>query len=168
MGQREASVETTSFHSLVNYGQTCPTKKLHKFFPQIIDDDKSIEIQSRPLPTPPTPRVQRAAEPGDGDDDEFHSLRSNTLKSDGGRSHRTSMTLGDSHKEDLGVDETLAESIIDSMHTCLDTMPTDEGVKATSGENTLNEEGMQSDEDEFMAEMLPHDNAGNRASTPNA
>ena len=53
--------------------------------------------------------------------------------------------------EDQG-DETLAESIIDSMHTCLDTL---EHV-AASGDNTLNDNSDDENE-EFMAEMLPHD-----------
>lgn len=52
-------------------------------------------------------------------------------------------------QEDQAVDETLAESIVDSMHTCLDTLPADD--------NTLNEDALESDDEEFMAEMLPQD-----------
>jgi hypothetical protein len=71
----------------------------------------------------------------------FHSLHSLTKQ--------TSKTLVDS-RHDMTQDETLAESIVDSMHTCLDTMGHDQE------DNTLNE---QSDEDgeELMAEMLPYD-----------
>ena len=69
------------------------------------------------------------------------------------------------------VDETLAESIIDSMHTCVDTITLEDDalpVDNNSHENTLNVPGMDSDEenDEYMAEMLPHDNVKERESTP--
>ena len=63
-------------------------------------------------------------------------------------------------KHEDPADETLAESIIDSMHTCVDSITLeDDKVANNSHDNTLNVPGMDSDEenDEYMAEMLPHD-----------
>ena len=109
-------------------------------------------IQSRPLPTPPTPvRAKKSRENLEADDDEtllvhsekFHSLRS-------------SMTLVEP-KEDLQADETLADSLIESMHTCLDTLQSDDAATLHSCDNTLNNDGSDEEDDEMMAEMLPHD-----------
>ena len=66
---------------------------------------------------------------------------------------RSSMTLIDP-KEDEQVDETLADSLIESMHTCLDTL---EDATLHSCDNTLNNDGSDGEDDEMMAEMLPHD-----------
>ena len=142
--------------------------------------------QSRPLPTPPTPRNKRdapqppAAAEVDEDNDEFHSLISNATSNVAAEEPTSekyhslveskSLTLLVDQPEEH-VDETLAESIIDSMHTCVDTITLEDDalpVDNNSHENTLNVPGMDSDEenDEYMAEMLPHDNVKERESTP--
>lgn len=67
------------------------------------------------------------------------------------------MTLVDSVKEDNQIDDTLADSLIESMHTALDTLQSDEAT-LHSCDNTLNNEDCSDvDDDEMMAEMLPHD-----------
>ena len=95
----------------------------------------------------------------DKENEKFHSLRS-------------SLTLLADPQAEEPADETLAESIIDSMHTCVDTLASDEDPAPNqSHENTLNVPGMDSDDenDEYMAEMLPHDNTvQQKESTPNA
>merc|ERR1711874_723185 len=151
-------------------------------------ESATSSIQSRPLPTPPTPRVQRIPPlpvEADEDNDEFHSLRSaaqtsatniNATGEEQGsekfHSLRSSLTLLADPQAEEQADETLAESIIDSMHTCVDTIASDEDPEPNkSHENTLNVPGMDSDDenDEYMAEMLPHDNnVQERASTPKA
>lgn len=116
-------------------------------------------IQSRPLPTPPTPqRTKRGrslvSEP---DQAEEADPEETLLVSEKFHSFRSSMTLVDSVKEDNQADETLADSLIESMHTALDTLQSDEAT-LHSCDNTLNNEDCSDVEDEMMAEMLPHDN----------
>lgn len=112
-------------------------------------------IQSRPLPTPPTPkRTKKAKSVSEPDLDPDETL----LVSEKFHSFRSSMTLVDSVKEDNQADETLADSLIESMHTALDTLQSDEAT-LHSCDNTLNNEDCSDvDDDEMMAEMLPHDN----------
>jgi len=137
LGQRESSVETTtSFQSLTE-------------LPGATDS-----IQSRPLPTPPTPkRTKKAKSVSEPDLDPDETL----LVSEKFHSFRSSMTLVDSVKEDNQIDDTLADSLIESMHTALDTLQSDEAT-LHSCDNTLNNEDCSDvDDDEMMAEMLPHD-----------
>ena len=145
-------------------------------------DSTTSSIQSRPLPTPPTPRIQRNPAPAiedtdnDLDEEQFHSLRSTTTLNPAAEDQTSekfhslksgpSLTLlADQAQDQEPVDETLAESIIDSMHTCVDTLNSDtmkdaDPVANQSHENTLNVPGISDEEndDEYMAEMLPHDN----------
>ena len=82
-------------------------------------------------------------------DDEFHSFRS-------------SCTLVGTQDHDQ-VDETLADSLIESMHTCLDTLNPDD-VTLHSCDETMGN-ASDDDEGEFAAEMLPHDKK-DRDATP--
>ena len=75
-------------------------------------------------------------------DDEFHSFRS-------------SRTLVCSQDHDQA-DETLADSLIESMHTCMDTLNPDEATLHSCDETLGN---ASDDEAEYAAEMLPHDKA---------
>ena len=134
-----------------------------------LQDDNDSSIQSRPLPTPPTPRRRRKTptEAAAEEDDDttlaepFQSVRSSgTLEFHSLRSAASATlveTPKDPAEEEQG-DDTLAESIVDSMHTCLDTLPSTDHPRH-SADNTLDDPGMASDEEneEFMAEMLPHD-----------
>ena len=111
------------------------------------------------------------------DMDNFHSLRSEkstTLKIEEGavtlsadekfHSMRSSLTMINSPQHEDHGDETLAESIVDSMHTALDTL--DGGDK--DDDNTMNDGNNDSgDEQDFLEEeMLPLDPRKVEDSTP--
>lgn len=151
---REASVDNSSYHSLA------------------MDNDS---IQSRPLPTPPTPVRSKKISPTQLEDTEvFHSLRSERSEKDETfhSLKNSSLTLvksrQDEEHEDHAGDETLAESIIDSMHTCLDTVQSDGGdtdntmhehPQDADTDNTMDDHdhNISDDEVEFLEEMLPLD-----------
>ena len=155
-------------------------------------------IQSRPLPTPPTPtRTKKNIVENDDDDDltmgnteVFHSLKSeksktivendddditmgntevfHSLKSEKSetlvKDQRSSLTLVEDEDEDDHGDETLADSIIDSMHTCLDTVQSDTAVDQ---DRTMSDHANDSDDEtEYLEEMLPLDPAQNETPTP--
>ena len=131
---------------------------MDSFLPEQTEEER---IQSRPLPTPPTPvrakksKVSSAeAEAADLEADNDETL---LVHSEKFHSLRSSMTLVDEPKEDHQVDETLADSLIESMHTCLDTLQSDDAATLHSCDNTLNNDGSDEEDDEMMAEMLPHD-----------
>lgn len=167
---REASVETSSYHSLA------------------VDNDS---IQSRPLPTPPTPiRTKKTLVENSNDEDDitmgntevFHSLKSEKSKTFVNnddddeitmantevfhsliseksetliKNQRSSLTLVQDEDDDDNGDETLADSIIDSMHTCLDTVQSETAVDP---DRTISDHANDSDDEtEYLEEMLPLD-----------
>merc|ERR1719225_1984367 len=93
-----------------------------------------------------------------GNTEVFHSLKSE--KSETVKDQRSSLTLvqsaaHDDEDEDDHGDETLAESIIDSMHTCLDTVQSDTAVDP---DRTISDHANDSDDEtEYLEEMLPLD-----------
>ena len=112
------------------------------------------------------------------DMDNFHSLRSEkstTLKIEEGavtlsadekfHSLRSSLTMINSPQHEDHGDETLAESIVDSMHTALDTLDGDGGK---DDDNTMNDGNNDSgdDQDFLEEEMLPLDPRKVEGSTP--
>ena len=106
------------------------------------------------MPTPPTPvRAKKTRGPADQENEDDETL---LVHSEKFHSLRSSMTLVEP-REDHQTDETLADSLIESMHTCLDTLQSDDAATLHSCDNTLNNDVSDEEDDEMMAEMLPHD-----------
>ena len=144
-------------------------------------------IQSRPLPTPPTPiRTKKTLVENSNDEDDitmgntevFHSLKSEKSKTFVNnddddeitmantevfhsliseksetliKNQRSSLTLVQDEDDDDNGDETLADSIIDSMHTCLDTVQSETAVDP---DRTISDHANDSDDETEVIDLL--------------
>ncbi len=119
---------------------------------QANDDSSSIleAIQSRPLPAPPTPARSKAS----------NSKKEEASASEVFHSFKSSATLVASpnrNQDSTENDDTLADSLLESMHTCADTIQSDDATLHSCADTLNAGDGDLGSDDEAVEEMLPYD-----------